>query len=356
MSATLNNQRCTAARVNVPAWGCWHAEAEVDGEMKLSAGARVTLKIADLTLSGTVLSGGPTLGRASYRIVAGAGGWGRMATAKNFVDDSGVKVSTVLVDTAALVGETMAAIAPSVRTGPAWTREADRPASDALNHLSPAAWYVDENGITHLGARAPGKLPNGAVRLAPVDLARGKVMLASESIATILPGVVVDGLTAVDVLHEVSADGGLRSTVWGGSTGSAAESVRKLVAALDPDRGFRGVTEYRVDTLSGASRLNLQPVRASSGMPYLKNVIVRPGVAGCEATYALGARVLVGFVEADPSRPYVAAGEEAGGSRFLPTALALASGVLPAARLSDTIQAGPFAGTITGGSALVKVG
>ncbi len=127
---------------------------------------------------------------------------------------------------------------------------------------------------------------------------------------------VVDGLTAVDVQHDVSADGGLRSTVWGGPIGSAAESMRKLVQALDPDRNFRGVSEYRIDTRSGA-RLNLQPVRVSSGMPYIKNVPVWFGLPGASATPPLGSIAYVTFADADPSRPGVVGFEDGAASSGL---------------------------------------
>lgn len=320
--STLGGFTATSARVNIPAWGCWYAEASIDGEHILSG--RVTLKIADLTLVGTILSGGTMLGRSSYRIVGGAGGWGRTVPKKSYANDATVKVATVIGDAAREVGESVAVIAQTLRTGPAYVRE-EGPASLALNTLAPGAWYVDEAGTTHLGARAAGALVGKVTRVNPIDKARGKVVLAAESIATILPGVVVDGMSAVDVLHEVSAASGVRSTVWGAQNPSTLESLRALIHQLDPDRSFRGVTEYRVDTLNG-SRVNLQPVRVSSGMPELKNVPVRPGVAGCEATLALAARVLVGFVDSDPSRPFVCAAEDADGEGFLPTVLKLGGG------------------------------
>ena len=310
---TLNGHRATSARVNIPAWGCWYAEVALDGEHTLSGS--VTLKMADLTLVGTVLSGGPQKGRSNYRIVAGAGGWGRDLPKLSYASDASVKVSTVLGDAAASVGENLAAVASTARLGPGWARQAG-PANTLLNLIAPRAWYVDEAGVTRLGARAAGALVGTAARITPVDLARGKVVLAAEKIATILPGLVVDGLTAVDVLHEVSADGGLRSTVWGSQAPSTLDALSALIRQLDPDRDFRGVTEYRIGTLSG-DRLNLQPVRVSSGMPDLKRVPVWPGLPGCSQTPPTGSRCLVGFIDSDPGRPYVAAFEDGAASAGL---------------------------------------
>lgn len=322
-TATLNGLRVTSARVNIPAWGCWYAEAQVDGEHTLTGS--VTLKIADATYAGTVLSGGPRLGRSSYRIVAGAGGWGRPLPKKPYANDAGVKVSTVVGDAAREVGETISTISSSLRVGSSFERIEGDPASRVLQAVADQAWYVDEAGVTHLGARAAGALVGKVTRLEPVDLARGKVVLGAESIATILPGVVVDGLTAVDVLHEISAQGGLRSTIWGAQAPGSLSSLSLLAQQLDPDRAFRSVSEYRVDTRNG-NRLNLQPVRVSTGLPELKNVPVRPGVSGCDAVAALGSRVLVGFIEGDRTRHYVASFEDPDGDNFQPTSLTLNAG------------------------------
>ncbi len=312
----------TSARVNLPAWGCWHAEAHLDGDVTLSGS--VTLKIADLELKGAVLSGGPMQGRSSYRIVGGAGGWGRTVSEKGYANDAGVKVATVLGDVAITVGETLGTVSQLLRVGPAFARMAG-PASKVLDLVAPKAWYVDEAGVTRLGARAAGALVGKVTRITPVDLTRGKVVLAAEQIATILPGLVVDGLTAVDVLHEISADGGLRSTVWGSQAGSTLDSLQALLEQLDPDRPYRGLTEYRVGVSEG-TRLTLQPVRVSTGMPTLSRVPVRPGVPGLSGEVQNGTRVLVGFIDSDVARPFVAAFEEEDGDGFQPTTLTLRAG------------------------------
>ncbi len=330
--STLNGHRVTTCRVTIPSWGCWHAMVALDGEHAIAAGESVTLVMADLSLVGTVLSGGAGLGRSFYRIVAGAGGWGRVVPAWSYSDDAGVKFATAIGDAAREAGEILATIPPARRTGATWTRE-EGPASLTLNTLAPGGWYVDEAGTTHIGAREAGTLPPNVTRVKPVDLARGKAELASEAIAAILPGVVVDGLTAVDVQHEVSPEVSLRTTVWGRS---GAESVRRLVAALDPNRDFRGPSEYRVDVASG-NRLHLQPLR--SHMPYLKNVPVRPGVAGCDAEIALGALVVVSFLNADPSQPFVESFEDVDGSGFQPTTLSLLAGGMAATEHFVTTEA-----------------
>lgn len=322
MIATLAGARVTSARVTLPAWGAWYADASVDGARTLSGA--VELKIADLTLRGAVLSGGPEKqnGRSHYRLVGGAGGWGRTIRAKSYANDAGVKVATVLADAASEVGETLS-ISSDARTGPAFVRP-EGPASRVLEQLAPGAWYIDEAGTTRLGRRPAKALAGSVPRVSPVDKALGTVTLAPDAIAALVPGVQVDGLEAVDVLHEVTPDG-IRTTLWGANASATSRRLsawRLLFDQLDPLRRFRGVSEYRVVTQSG-KRLNVQPVRVSAGMPDLQRVVARPGIPGAEADVALGSRVLVGFVDSDPGRPYVAAYEDAEGEGWAPDRLRL---------------------------------
>ncbi len=382
-ATTLNGNRCTDVRCTIPAWGTSYHDVSLDVEVSL-AGA-VTLMVSDLTVHGTILSGGPAVGRSFYRVVSGAGGWGKNLPKTSYANDLGVKLGAVLGDAASAVGETLDTTSfVDVAIGPSFVRRAG-PACRLLEQLAPSAWYIGEDGKTRLGARPATTLAAKAARVSQKDLARGTLTLASETIATILPGITVDGLTAIDVEHEVSLKGGLRTKLWGTQGGAASRrlsALRKILDQLDPNRNFRGVTEYRVVTQNG-ERLNLQPVRVSTGMPDLSRVYVRPGVPGCRASVTLGERVLVGFVDSDPSRPYVSNHEDAEGAGFVPISLTLATGIgggSAVGRMGDqvtltttqivaagftTFGAGPpyavvaannAVGTITGGSAKVRCG
>lgn len=338
--ATLAGHRATSARVSLPAWGCWWAEVSVDGEVTLTGS--VELKIADLTLKGTVLSGGPDKGRSHFRIVAGAGGWGKVIPKQDYVDDAGVRMSKVLANAADACGETFDAstVGSSERVGPKFVRR-EAPAARVLEQLVSGRWYVAEDGVTRVGRR-PSKPLEEKVTIGPVDRALGTVTIAADSIAGILPGIVVAGLEAVDVEHEISSEG-LRSTIWATRDATARASravgaIARIVEQLDPNRDFRGVSQYRVVTLEG-KRLNLQPVRVSTGMPDLRRVRVMPGVAGCDAQVALGARVLVAFADADPGQPFVVAFEDAEGEGFVPTTLNLRAGAMVGGEHVATVEA-----------------
>lgn len=315
-TATLEAVPCRHVKAHLPAWGLWFADCSLDRDATLAG--RVTLQIADLTMRGTVVSGGSWLGRSSYRIVGGAGGWGKPLPARSYQDDAGVRASKILGDAAAECGETLEG-APTGVVGPAWDRAAST-ASFAPNTIAPQAWYVDVDGLTRFGKRAARALAVEATR-GRVDLAAGFVELMADSIASILPGVIVDGREAVDVVHELDATK-LRSTVWlsVAPTSKRAQLYAKLQAQVDPWARYRATYEYRIVSQAG-ERLDLQPVRASLGMPDLRAVRVSPGVPGVKAEHTLGALCRVRFVNADPARPEVCGFDDADAEGFTPESL-----------------------------------
>jgi hypothetical protein len=351
-TASVNGHTISRLAMPVPAWGHWFADVDLVDDVTLSGA--VVVKLADIEAHGTVLSGGPYNGRASYRVIGGAGGWGREVAAKSYADDAGVKLATVATDVALAVGETLADV-PSTRRGPHYARAAGL-ASQALNELAPRAWYVGLDGLTHFGARPAVTYAGDGVRTR-VDPAGLVVDVATDTIATLVPGVRVDGAPpSVDVEYLLD-DKRLTARVYAGPrTSRRLDALRRIFDALDPRRPYRGVTEYRVVSQSG-ERLNLQPARASSGLGDLTRVPVRPGVAGCRALVALGELVLVAFADSDPSRPCVVAHGAADSPGFMP--IELDFGELPrlgVARMTDPVVAGPFAGTITLGSTRIKAG
>ena len=316
--ATLDGTVVSRARVQVPAWGCWWADVDLADAVELSGS--VTLTLADVALVGTVVSGGAFEGRAGYRIVGGAGGWGAEIAAKGYRDDAGVKLATVAGDAAAVVGETLAGV-PTTRLGTGYARTVG-PASRVMHDVAPRAWYVDFAGVTQFGVRAESEYTGAAARTR-VDRAVGVVELATDQIATLVPGVVVDDLAAAtDVEYSLDADR-LTVMVYAGPCSTRrVDAWAGLLDALDPQRHYRGSYEYRVVTQSG-ERLNLQAVRAASGKPDLALVPVRPGMAGERATVTLGELVLVTFVDADPSRPAVTSHEAPDAPGWSPTLLEL---------------------------------
>lgn len=345
--ATFNGNSAPRVRVQVPAWGCWWAGIDLAEPVEVSGAA--VLELASTPLACTVLSGGVADGRAAYRAVSGAGGWGKAITKKSYNDDSGVALSKVLGDVARDVGETIADV-PTTRLGPHYARPAGY-AYEVLNLLAPKNWYVDFAGVTRIGKRPTVAYTGGAPRVRNSP-ALGVIDLAVDTLDGIAPGMTIDGsLPATDVEIDLTPER-LTARVYAGDRAGALDSQRleaiaQVIAALDPRARYRGSYEYRVVTLAG-NRLNLQPVRIASGLDDLAAVPVR-GPAGVSATVMLGETVVVTFLDADPSRPCVIAHDERDAPGWMPLFVELgATGLLPVACMTDPVQAGPFSGTIIG--------
>jgi len=345
-AATINGFTCTRVRVQLPSWGVWYADVEVAGEHVL-AGA-VELVLADAALSGTVIAGGAANGRSAYRIAGGAGRWGATVARRAYANDLGVRRSVLAEDVARDVGESVDEGGLEGAIGPAFTRANDRAAA-VLDAIAPRAWRVDADGTTRFGARTTVAIATVAPRVR-VDPKAGVLTIASSEIAALVPGVSVDGVVAVDVEHDLDERTGLRTTLYASPWGASreAEALRRFVRAVCPELRWSGVHEYRVGMIeAGGARLALQPVRSVHGLPDLRFVRVRPGVFGASATPALGALCLVAFVDSDPARPVVVAGDDPDSPGFLPVDAALdASGSVAVGASADLVELGSGSDTV----------
>lgn len=329
--ATINGAACTRLVGQLPIWGRGFFDVDTAEPVALERGARVAIVVADRTFSGAVLSGGAFDGAARYRVAMGAGGWGREIPAKAYANDAGIKLSTVLRDAATACGETMGTM-PTTIMGPHFARDAG-PAGELLELLASRSWYVDVAGVTHVGAWPTVTYAGDGVRTR-VDHAAGVVDLAVDTIGDLLPGVVVDGHgPATDVEYDVDAKRAIVRVYYGRDLSASLTAFARMLEALDPRAKYRAIYEYRVTSQQG-ERFNLQPLRASTGMPTLARVPTR-GHPGIKATVALGERVLVAFADGDPSRPNIIAHDAPDAPGWLPSLIQLGEGEDPFIRKSD---------------------
>lgn len=348
--AAVNGNPATSLRASVPRWGCWWVDVDLVGEVALTGSATVTL--ADLTMAGTIVSGGVADGRSAYRIAGGKGGWGKVLAKKAYNDDSGVKRATVLRDAATAAGETIDGL-PTSRMGPHFARR-DGVASAVLNLVAPRAWRVGFDGVTRMGAYPDSVYAGDGVRTRRAPGTQ-VIDVVTDKLAALVPGVTVDGsLPATDVEYELSEDRLTAHVYAGRYANRRLSALARQVEALFPDIKYRGTFEYRVVSQQG-DRLNLQVARVASDMPDLSRVPVRPGMAGLKATVKPGELVLVVFADADPSRPQVVSHDAVDAPGWMPLTLELGGpGALGIVRLGDAVQAGPFAGVTTFASARIK--
>lgn len=314
MSSSLAGVTATHALVQVPKHGTPWLDMTLAEEVALTG--QQTAVVGGISMQATVVSGGSFQGRARYKLAVGAAGWGNTVAEKAYRDDAGVKVSRVLADLAADCGEQLGPL-PTTLRGPHYAR-VNQPAFVTLNELAPRAWYVGFDGVTQIGQRATTTYTGDAARVR-VDKAARFVELALDTIdPTLVPGVVVDGNPpATDVEYEQNETRLTCRVYYGETSDRFFDALGKVIDGLYPQMRYAGVYEYRVVTRTG-KKLNLQPVRAQTGMPDLTGVPVRPGVSGWRATVKLGELVLVSFVDRDPSRPVCTQHEDADGPGWFP--------------------------------------
>lgn len=322
MSGTLNGSPLLRAALTVPRWGIWTADVVAATGEAIAPGTRVELVIGGATYSGTVRYGGAYREATRYRIVGGADGWSRELLDRSYQSALEVRRSNVLADAARECGETLGNLGEDVRVGPAFVRHRGE-ASLVLDAVAPEAWYVDEAGVTQLGARPAQAfaLPYVVADSAPD---RGLVTVQAESIVGLVPGAQLEGIEAASVRHELTG-GGLRSHIWGTRAATSERllgALRSLVAWLTRETWFHRLVEYRVVGVSSGF-VDLRPVRSSVGAPALASVPLGFGVPGAAADPQTGSTCLVAFVDGDPTRPRVISYEGPSGAAHIPEVLEL---------------------------------
>lgn len=222
--STLRGQRLSRVELHVPSSGGWRAEVTLERGGIPTAGA-AELKIADLTLQGTVLAGrgglvGPDQPSA---VVQGGAGWFKLLTqAGAYGAPGGVRLSTVLRDIAALAGEPYDA--PDevlLADGYEWT--ASTPAAprmirsvlaELVQRRAIPTWRVAPSGQTRFD---PWPAIGEALRREQVTrraLTMGvRYVGLIDRAAAFLPGATVEGATIRRVIF-VDTGAALSAEVW----------------------------------------------------------------------------------------------------------------------------------------------
>jgi hypothetical protein len=181
--------------------------------------------------------------------------------------------------------------------------------------------------------------------------------LSALTVGSILQDERLDGPQIVHDFEVTTRDNSpLRASVWFGGLPTEASRLAALLRSIITHAvsgELTGCYRYRVVTMGGDGRCDLQAVRKQAGLPDLRNVSQWPGVPGAYLTLALGAEVIVQFVDADPAQPLITnyAGPGTGG--FVPTQIVIGGDTgQPAARQGDSVQVlippAQFVGTING--------
>lgn len=312
--AAIDGERAIRVRLHVPPIGPWWADVDLDATAPALSG-RVTLALGALELSGTIDAShdGTHAGGRSLRIVAGAGGWGRLLQAKAYHNDAQIRALTVAQDAAREAGEELAiGFSPAAeRIGVDYVRQAG-PASRVLEDvIGGAAWWVTYDGVTYVGERSSSEPSPDDYEVLEHEPAEHVITLAVDDLTTIgIGSVLSERLDAPQTVREIEIEYGAESfrvKAWTGGEdgghGRIDRALRSIVARYTDSRLF-GSWRYRVIRMA-SDRVELQAVRRGAGLPDVLPVSMWPGVAGAHAELTPGAQVLVEFVEGDRTMPII---------------------------------------------------
>ena len=312
---TLGGEPVSTVRLTLPERGVWWADVELELAPALSG--RVELRIGDRSWSGTIdpQRSGTHMERARVRLVGGAGSWGTSLRAKHYHSDAGVRAQLVLEDAAREAGEaiTIPASIGTASLGADYVRKAG-PASRALEdalRASGATWWVDADGVTQLAsARVTSDADPAAYEVLDVNPRARVVTLACDDVTAVGVGSrLTTRLDAPLTVRELDVCVEVAAVRLMARCSPASDSVSSLLRThIERVTGEKiwGLWRFRVTQRTG-DRVELQPVRAAAGLPDILPVSMWPGVAGSHAEVALGAEVLVEFIEGDRTMPIVRA-------------------------------------------------
>jgi hypothetical protein len=311
---TLGGVQANRVRLHVPLHGVPVADVELVNATALAN--LQTLVVGDLSLQGTIVSGGVAAEVASYHWVAGRASWGVTLPARGYQSALGVLRSSILQDLQTDLavatsgrGDTVAIGIPEQRVGPIQSGYA-RPAGPAWDTLKTlrVPWYVDVAGVTQIRERTGIEVP------ATVDVLQsrpdeGSFVVASrdETYSRWLPGNLIAGARIVSLTLVAVPGEPTRMEIFTARTSPSHEIRTALEDFVRQEMAygkFWGRYEYRVNTRDGDS-YGLVPASPTAGMPKLDSILMRPGIAGFKADLVVGQSVSIGFENGDPARPFI---------------------------------------------------
>lgn len=183
--ATLSGQRIVTGSVCIPYYGLWSADIVLATTNEIKE--NTDLIIANLSMKCHVFRMASFAGARSARLVGGlSGGWRQKISSQAYYNANGVKLSMVLGDVASKAKEQIK-IQTDKTVGQYFVRESAI-ASEFLYQLLGDTWYIDEKGVLQAQDRTNSKLISTPFTVINWSGAKGKFEIATEDIASWMPG------------------------------------------------------------------------------------------------------------------------------------------------------------------------
>lgn len=316
--------------------GAWTADLVIDSETAPSGVVDVTDASGTVLLRGRVLRSEAPFGRAEVRLVGGVGALATVLPPRYY---RGATVRTILADIARETGSTLAdgLGAEASRELAAWVRVGGDDAVTAIRHLLRAAlpagwtWRARFDGSLWLGADSWPDVIAPEVEVVDRRPARGELVVRAANAAELLaiePGMVFEGLDVTSVRIDASGDrlrAVLRTTAQARTAGDVVTNgIQRLAREATVERALLALYEARVLGQSPTTaRVDVEPqpddAAADRTIPTMTDVPLVAPYPGGKLFYPANAikhrevRVLVGFIDGDPSKPYALPWPNVGG-------------------------------------------
>lgn len=318
-TGTLQGFSVLSALIDQPRSGPWTAELALEGDRVQALGSgQLTLVVGGRRFLGTPHRAPRSFaGRTGVVLVGGKGGLGATLSARFYL---GCPASVPLADIVSAAGETLSASSGTAELAAhlsRWSR-AKGPAGEALDVLAEhvgATWRVLDDGTVWFGAEtwpaadAPAELD--------VDPAQDVAVFAGD-IPSLSPGTTLGGRRIGRVTHQLT-ESALRATVyfettsaaWQRGRGGLDATIRRHQAPLRYFGQYAGT----VVKLDAAGKLEVK--LDTDELPNPTACPIWHGFPGTSVRGAVeGRRVLVGFENGDPEKPYVAGWAEGGTNKL----------------------------------------
>lgn len=310
---TIAGQPITTGDVRLREQGDWFADVSTNSGERIPDGARVSLVIENVTLSGAIVRGDITGDVGQYQ-VAGRPEWGTTVRSAAYQFEPTVTLQTVLED---LLRETFGTNWPSVVAMPTQAnldRHFERPgtfgavertARDAIELLG-LSWYVQNDGGTRFGVRPSGTVSTQQrILVSKRNDAIGYRVVNCEDIAAFAPGLTFEDEIISDVVYAIRSDD-VEIHLWSRKASNAfSDAVRTAIRRCMPRIELQGLFSYTTVGPSVNGRHDLRSTR-SRHLPDIRSadMWVSPGIS---AELQAGTRCLVAFADGDPTQPVLIA-------------------------------------------------